>query len=274
MRRSLTLAVVMAVTAPALGAGVVEAQQATRPPSNARADSDYASVIVTNPGATAPGSATSRRKVGSAPQVEPEHTMSANRVRVRPDGTPCRYTATLRSDTPFTVTDQLIDHDVATFLAAERLPTCDRAGSVLSPEAVALPFVRSIPLPVPRPHIAPDGTNITGLSAFLETNGALLHRVGPEPTELGPIEVVATGAYYVDWGDRSPEAGPFAFEGGPYPNGRITHTYRYTGTYTVTVSEVWSAQWRLGADSGTVGGLLTQASIPLEVFEIQAVRLR
>jgi hypothetical protein len=40
------------------------------------------------------------------------------------------------------------------------------------------------------------------------------------------------------------------------------------------VREAWSADWRLGGDSGTVPGLQTQASIPLEVRQLQAVRLR
>ncbi|MGI9120329.1 MAG: hypothetical protein ACR2G7_09465, partial [Acidimicrobiales bacterium] len=133
---------------------------------------------------------------------------------------------------------------------------------------------RAIPLPPPAPHIAPDGKSITGLAAFLETNGTLTHSVGPADTELGPITVAATGTYWVDWGDGSPEAGPFAFEGEPYPRGRIWHNYRYTGDYTVTLRQTWSARWSLGGDSGTVEDLQTEASIPLEVHELQAVIVR
>jgi hypothetical protein len=75
----------------------------------------------------------------------------------------------------------------------------------------------------------------------------------------------------VDWGDGTPEEGPFAFEGEAYPHGRILHNYRHVGDYTVTVTQTWSATWRLGPDAGTVEGLQTSASIPLDVDEIQAV---
>lgn len=77
--------------------------------------------------------------------------------------------------------------------------------------------------------------------------------------------------YWVDWGDGSPEAGPFSFEGEAYPSGRIFHHYRYTGTYTVTLRQTWTAAWRLGGDQGTVDGLVTETRLPVEVFQVQAV---
>ncbi|MDQ3354916.1 MAG: hypothetical protein M3507_10670 [Actinomycetota bacterium] len=152
------------------------------------------------------------------------------------------------------------------------IPACsDEPEPTATPAQIAEAFLRTVPLPPPAPEIAPDGQAITGLAAFLETNGALTHAIGPEPTALGPISVRATGAYWVDWGDGSPEAGPFAFEGEAYPTGHIWHGYRYRGDYTVTVRQAWTAEWSLGAESGTVGGLQTEASVALDVDEIQAV---
>ncbi|HEV2767872.1 MAG TPA: PKD domain-containing protein [Acidimicrobiales bacterium] len=193
-----------------------------------------------------------------------------------PEGNFCLRKITTRRDTPMTEAEHSANGEAVRFANAAGVARCpDDEGAVreVTPAEVAEPFVRTIPMPTPRPRI-PPGHAITGLPAYLETRGTLSHRVGPEPTELGPIEVHATGAYYVDWGDGSPEEGPFSFEGEAYPTGRIVHTYRDTGTYTVTVRVAWSADWRLGGDSGTVPGLRTQASIPLEVRQLQAVRLR
>lgn len=139
-----------------------------------------------------------------------------------------------------------------------------------TPASVAEPFVRTIPLPAPSPFVGPDGRNITGLPAYLETNGSLVHEMAAD-TELGPISVVARSSYWVDWGDGTGEKGPFAFEGAPYPTGRIWHFYQFTGTYTIDVRQTWTAEWSLGGDSGTVEGLLTQASTTVDVDEIQAV---
>lgn len=172
-----------------------------------------------------------------------------------------------------TVSEEFDYNMWTTYAERAGLPDCTDEPAATA-ASVAEPFVRTIPLPAPRPRIAPDGRNITGLPAYLETNGSLLHEVGPSPTELGPINVVARSAYWVDWGDGTAEAGPYPFEGDPYPTGRITHTYQFTGTYTVTVRQEWSAEWRLGGDSGTVEGLQTEAATSVEVGELQAVILR
>lgn len=206
----------------------------------------------------------------------PEHVVTRYALGRDPEREYCLREVTTRRDTPMTEAEHVDNGEAVRFANIAGVGRCpDDGGAVrqLSPAQVAEPFVRTIPLPAPRPRI-PPGHAITGLPAFLETRGTLTHRVGPAPTELGPIEVHATGAYYVDWGDGSPEEGPFPFEGEPYPSGRIVHTYRDTGTYIVSVREAWSADWRLGGDSGTVPGLQTEASIPLEVRQLQAVRLR
>jgi hypothetical protein len=197
-------------------------------------------------------------------------------LRRGPDGGFCVYRATSRRDTPMTEEERRGNREAERLAQRSGIDPCpyeNGATRSVTPAEVAEPFVRTIPMPVPDPRI-PPGHAITGLPAYLETRGTLSHRVGPAATALGPIEVHATGAYYVDWGDGSPEEGPFGFEGAAYPTGRILHTYRDTGTYTVAVRVAWSADWRLGGDSGTVPGLRTEASIPLEVRQLQAVRLR
>ena len=200
------------------------------------------------------------------------------RLGTDPNGNLCWYTQVVVYDGPVPPEDRAnaIPGELPGGVGGggpARCPDDTGPGLVLpTPGEVAEPFVRTIPMPVPDPEIDP-GYNITGILAYLETKGTTTHAVDGD-TILGPISVTARGAYYVDWGDGTPEEGPFAFEGEPYPDGRITHMYQYAGTYTVTVRESWTADWRLGGDSGTVPGLQTQASIVLDVREIQAVRNR
>jgi hypothetical protein len=93
-------------------------------------------------------------------------------------------------------------------------------------------------------------------------------------TPLGPLYITARGGYLVDWGDGTAPtwAGPYEQEGRPYPNGNISHTYDNVGTVTVTVQEMWTATWRLGAASGQLMALRTTATIhDLQIKQIQSV---
>jgi hypothetical protein len=261
-----------------LAAALIVAPSATAkaasPSTKAEAGRNNDEVVISNPGAAAEEEAPSTRRASrrGPSQPLPEHVI--RQARLRNGGTPesCLDTTTTRRDTPMNGGEVMEYTAVTKWAELNSIAACsDEPEATVTPAQVAEAFLRTVPLPPPAPEIAPDGQAITGLAAFLETNGALAHALGPETTALGPISVEATGAYWVDWGDGSPEAGPFAFEGEAYPTGRIWHHYRWTGNYTVTLRQRWSATWSLGGDSGTVEGLLSETTVPVEVFEVQAV---
>jgi hypothetical protein len=140
----------------------------------------------------------------------------------------------------------------------------------LNPAVLAQQFWQTIPLPVPRPSV-PPGYAVTGRPAYLVTGGTVAPAAYTEATPLGRLSVTATGSYQVSWGDGA-TGGPYAYEGEPYPDGSITHTYDNVGTVTVTVVEDWTATWSLGGATGTLRQLQTRATIPgFAVRQIQAV---
>jgi len=142
-----------------------------------------------------------------------------------------------------------------------------------TPESYAADFWQRTPLPKPTPYIAP-GRAITGLFAYLETRGTTTHTYTEPNTPFGPLTIVATGRYYVDWGDGT-HTGPHAAEGGPWPDGDIKHEYIHIGSYDVVVTERWTATWNFGEQSGTLDELRTVGRIEdFPVQQIQAVVLR
>ena len=235
-------------------------------------------VVISNPGDFSPGEpapAPRRVRVGGVRRPLPRYVVPRSYLANGSDGEACVATERRRRDSPITPGEQGGNAFVGGAGGGGGLGACapaDRGAEAAqpSPAQVAEAFLREVPLPLPEPRIAPDGQAITGLAALLETNGTLTHAMG-DATPLGPVAVEATGAYFVDWGDGSPEAGPFAFEGEAYPSGRIFHHYDHTGRYTVTLRTRWAATWNLGGDSGTVEDLSTETSLPVEVFEVQAV---
>lgn len=128
-----------------------------------------------------------------------------------------------------------------------------------------------IPLPKPQPAIAP-GRAITGKLAYLETKGQLAYTyTNNNNTMFGALEIVAKGAYSVDWGDGE-TSGPYSFEGQPWPDGEITHEYIDVGDYNVVVTEKWTATWAMGGESGSLRSLQTVGRIDnFPVQQIQAV---
>lgn len=166
---------------------------------------------------------------------------------------------------------------VAEWLVTTGLPPCPPAnrnpGPLIDPVTLAFQFWRTIPLPVPKPAI-PPGYAITGKTSYLVTHGTTAPANYVDQTPLGQLTITAAGTYEVNWGDSYQPGwqGPYAEEGQPYPNGQITHTYDYVGTYTVRVREQWTATWRLAGATGTLTGLQTTATVPnFRAVQYQAV---
>jgi hypothetical protein len=145
---------------------------------------------------------------------------------------------------------------------------------VTAPSAALLLWRDRVKLPPPAPRIAP-GWGIVGKEAFLEIGGAR----DPAPwtfTAFGyTITISAHSRYEVDWGDGTRASG-LTSQGGPWPDGRITHPYEVDGTFRVTVRQRWTATWSAtdGEQGAIDDGLLTVGALDFPVRELQAVRDR
>lgn len=264
---------VAAQPAPILGCGPTQTGENVDPGCSGTGQS-------TTPGSTGAGTAGSNslRPVSSGPRKQ---YVAYDRVVVQPNGEACVTTGYFEQGTQLPSDAVSVDPVTQTVneihnLPAFEYPPCPerpRAPGVTAPaetpSMVARRYWELVPLPRPQPHIAP-GRAITGKPAYLETRGDVTHTY-TNSTSFGPLEIVATGRYYVDWGDGA-TAGPYTHEGGPWPDGRITHEYIDIGAYDVVVTERWTATWRLAGQTGQLRTLQTVGRIDdFPVQQIQAV---
>jgi hypothetical protein len=112
-----------------------------------------------------------------------------------------------------------------------------------------------------------------GLRSYLETGAVTSHTMNGT-TPFGPLELTAESTYTVDWGDGT-VTGPHTDPGGPYPDGRITHTYQRSGTYDIVVTQTWTATWTIGEFGGTLPARSATFTLPeYPARQVQAVRTR
>jgi hypothetical protein len=164
-------------------------------------------------------------------------------------------------------------------------PVTGEARATCPEEATAVPAASGIAadvwqhvenLPVPTLRIEPDFA-ITGKRVFLQIAGARTWTRTIDNPIGDDVVITATSDYVIDWGDPT-YAGPdvTTSQGGPYPNGDVTHVYTdETPRTEIRVTQRWRATWRAGTTTGSLDQLTTQAApLPLEVRELQAVRDR
>src|SRR5579871_6312046 len=139
-----------------------------------------------------------------------------------------------------------------------------------SASQIAQAWVQSAHLPAPTLFIAP-GHAVTGLTAFLQiTAHSPWSATFNDPIRNDTITAsCAYTGFDIDWGDGTRTSTPDT--GGPYPDGNVTHVYEDASPgLAVAVTEHWSCSWsdQVG-DSGTIAGLSSAGTLPLEVREIQ-----
>lgn len=134
-------------------------------------------------------------------------------------------------------------------------------------------------LPRPTPTIA-GGRAITGNRSWLDLNRPNTHTLD-ETFDLGvlgthPIQVTATAATNIDWGDGT--VSDHTGTGGPWHDGEpgpddITHTYIDTGTPTIVVIDTWQVTFDI-AGLPPINATATLDPVPLDitVTEVRSTR--
>ena len=196
-------------------------------------------------------------------------------IRVQPDGSRCAYIFMTEGDPNSSIAAH--NEMLAIKLAGEYgiCPNSPRRqdGTLAPATAAALVWQDSVELPDPVLQIKP-GHAITGKPAYLEITSPRTIRT--TETAFGhAVELTVTSVLDIDWGDGTVERN-VTRQGGPWPAGDITHVYTDTiDRAPVRVTQRWKASWRVGSQTGVIADqLFTEATLPLPVRELQAVRDR
>lgn len=131
-------------------------------------------------------------------------------------------------------------------------------------------WYRAVVPPPPSPLAVDPGKALTGLTAYLEIGGEVPY-VESFGTPIGTLTFTLTPRYVVSWGDD--DSMSTTSQGGPYPDGDVTHIYTQDDDVTITVEAFWTASWTLAGASGELPEhpVSTEDSLDLPVEEYQAV---
>ncbi|HET7489455.1 MAG TPA: hypothetical protein VFJ85_16125 [Acidimicrobiales bacterium] len=127
--------------------------------------------------------------------------------------------------------------------------------------------VRVLPDPVLK--VVPDYA-LTGKKVYLQITGERRQHFDVNNPLGDDVAIDATSSYVVDWGDHTTTT--TASQGGPWPDGDVTHVYTdVTAGAVITVTQVWAAHWTAGRNSGDLAGLHTAGTLTVPVKELQAI---
>ena len=174
---------------------------------------------------------------------------------------------------------QALANEVRAIELSSSYPPCAGSNAVPSapsPGAVAAMLWRDrMQLPPPQPRIQP-GWAIAGKDAFVELGGA--SSVTRHFNAFGyDLTITATATTNdIGWGDSFRTDGTRS-NGGPWPDGDLTHVWTSAGTYDVVITRHWTGVWSLTGQAAqpVPGQLHTTATLDdFEVRGYQAVRNR
>jgi hypothetical protein len=191
-----------------------------------------------------------------------------------PEGAPCVRLVTVGADEGSGFGSADAEARFLTLVGTmERCPGSAEAVTT-TPLIEATRFWRTMSLPDLEPRIAP-GRALVGWPTYLETGGEASVAAGAD-TPLGPLTITASRRTTVDWDDGPGSVtGPHDGSGGPHPTGDITWVYGRSGPRDIAVTQTWTATWRIGSATGTLGGRGTTATLAaFPVEQVQAVRTR
>lgn len=182
------------------------------------------------------------------------------------DGVFCRQRVTTRSAARA--------EGLKSYATQADLPDCatpPRAQPRPGPDDAARKFWEVRILPKPALEVVP-GYALTGKPVYLQIHGDPARAFDVDNPLGDDVTISASSTYEIDWGDHSPTTRTSS-QGGPWPNGDVTHTYvNVTPGTTITVTQRWSATWRAGASGGQLDGLQTTGTLTFPVTQLQAVR--
>lgn len=173
--------------------------------------------------------------------------------------------------------DYAYNRQVAEANGFVQYPDCPRNPATPAPPTpgeLARSFWDVRHLPSPTLEVVPDYA-VTGKRVYLTIKGAPTATFTVPNPIGGDVAIAATSRYVVDWGDGTPPTTTTS-QGGPWPNGDITHVYDGAGsTRTITVTQQWSATWSApNTAGGALDNLQTLGTLSLRVEQVQAVRNR
>ena len=105
-------------------------------------------------------------------------------------------------------------------------------------------------------HYQPPTSALTGVPVYLWSDTNPLFNIATTILGIG-VTVAMKPSFVWDFGDGSSITTSDA--GGPYPDGKITHSYKKSGIYTINLTTSWAGSWAAqGAVLPVLGGAIVQ----------------